>query len=72
MTLHYSLNTAFIYSFEVNEKLGAFYSGGPVQLSKDGQYVFTTCGNGVKVLSYGSGRVQYTIEEVIISIKWSN
>ena len=46
------------------DKLGAFYSGGPVQLSQDGQYVFTTCNNSVQVVSYKSGQVDHTIEEV--------
>ena len=50
------------------DKLGAFYSGGPVQLSGDGQYMFTTCNNAVQVVSCNSGQIEHTIEEVNYSV----
>ncbi len=53
-----------LYSFKVTEKLGAFYSGGQVELSKDGQHLFTTCGNAVNVVSCATGLVEKSIEEV--------
>ena len=52
------------FSYELNEKTEAFYTGGAIQLSGDGRYVLTTCGSAVKVLSVDTGRVEKTIEEV--------
>ena len=51
-------------SFEVGDKVEAFYKGGPVQLARDGQYLFTTCENSVKAVSFSSGRVEHSLEEV--------
>ncbi len=64
MCSHNNNNLSFFISFEVADRLGAFYSGGPVQLSWDGQHIFATCGNAVKVVSYSSGKVLHSIEEV--------
>ena len=51
-------------SYELGEKVEAFYTGGGVQFSNDGRHVLTTCGSTVKVLSVDTGMVEKSIEEV--------
>lgn len=53
-----------MYSFEVGECQEAFYTGGQVQCSEDGQHMFCTCGSAVKVVQVETGGVEQTIEEV--------
>ncbi|CAI8006082.1 Transducin beta-like protein 3 [Geodia barretti] len=50
-------------SFEVQEKLEEFYTGGQVQVSKDGEHLFTSCGSAVKALHIGTGVVDRCFEE---------
>jgi len=52
-------------SFKADKILGAFYSGGQVELSRDGQHLFATCGSTINVVSCSSGLVEKSIEEVI-------
>ena len=51
-------------SYELGEKNEAFYTGGNVHFTSDGQRVLTACGSAVKVLRVDTGRVEKTIEEV--------
>ncbi|CAH1795467.1 unnamed protein product, partial [Owenia fusiformis] len=47
--------------FAVSSKYEAFYTGGKVEFSKDGEHVFCCCGNQVKILEVSTGKVFQTI-----------
>ena len=57
-----------VYSFEVGDCLGPFYTGGVVQCAEDGQHMFCTCGSAVKVVQVETGRVEHSIEEVCLCV----
>ncbi|XP_045215018.2 transducin beta-like protein 3 [Mercenaria mercenaria] len=48
-------------SFGVKSKFEAFYTGGKIQVSSDGVYMFCGCGNRVNVLEVETGKVHITI-----------
>lgn len=50
-------------SFTVQDKIEAFYTGGDVVLSADGQHLFCACGSAVKILCVATGRVEHSVEE---------
>ncbi|WAQ96702.1 TBL3-like protein [Mya arenaria] len=50
-------------NFAVKSKYEAFYTGGKIQISKDGLYLFCGCGNKVNVLEISTGKVTITIGE---------
>ncbi|MGH0116990.1 UNVERIFIED_CONTAM: hypothetical protein FKN15_024935 [Acipenser sinensis] len=55
--------TPFCFSFAVSSKIEPFYKGGKVQISKDGKYIFCTCGTKVNILDIATGRVSHSIEQ---------
>lgn len=52
------------YSYAVQEKLQAFYTGGVVRFSSDGRHMFCMCGSAVNVVELSSLAVKQTMEEV--------
>ncbi|XP_035695414.1 transducin beta-like protein 3 isoform X2 [Branchiostoma floridae] len=50
-------------NFAVQAKIEPFYTGGRVQLSADGRYLFCTCGSKVQVLEVQTGKVQTSIQQ---------
>ncbi|XP_060581284.1 transducin beta-like protein 3 [Ruditapes philippinarum] len=48
-------------SFAVKSKFEAFYTGGKIQISSDGGYMFCGCGNRINVLDVETGKVHVTI-----------
>eukprot|EP00112_Aurelia_sp_Birch-Aquarium-sp1_P018301 Seg435.11 transcript_id=Seg435.11/GoldUCD/mRNA.D3Y31 product="Transducin beta-like protein 3" protein_id=Seg435.11/GoldUCD/D3Y31 len=50
-------------NFSVKNKLEAFYTGGKVQFSADGEYCFCACGNKVQVLNTNSGCIIKSLSE---------
>lgn len=44
-------------NFTVNSKYEAFYTGGKIQLSRDGESLFCCCGNKVQILNVKTGRI---------------
>ncbi|XP_041362885.1 transducin beta-like protein 3 isoform X2 [Gigantopelta aegis] len=51
----------FKSSFAVSFKYEACYTGGRVQISRDGSSVFCGCGNKVQIVDYKSGRIQQAV-----------
>lgn len=52
--------------YEVEFTQEAFYTGGRVQLTSDGQHLMSTCRDAVKVMDMKTGLVINTINEVSI------
>lgn len=50
-------------SFAVSQKHEAFYTGGKIQRSKNGELLFCGCGNKVNVLDVTTGKVTETLEQ---------
>ncbi|XP_074647649.1 transducin beta-like protein 3 isoform X2 [Tubulanus polymorphus] len=50
-------------NFKVVNKYEAFYTGGQIQFTSDGQNFFSTCGNAVQVLNYNDGKVLHALAE---------
>ncbi|PIK43290.1 putative transducin beta-like protein 3 [Apostichopus japonicus] len=50
-------------NFRVSSKIEAFYTGGKISVSKDGQYLFCPYGNNVNVLDTKTGRVIHTLKQ---------
>ncbi|KAM9780107.1 transducin beta-like protein 3 [Neosynchiropus ocellatus] len=57
-----NINIQFKTNYAVSSKIEPFYKGGKVQISKDEQYVFCTCGSRVNVLEISTGKVVHSIE----------
>ena len=53
-------------SYQLNWKNEAYYTGGHLQFTSDGQHIVTTCGSAVKVLKVNTGAVERKIEEVSV------
>ena len=53
----------FFPSFRVKNQIEAFYTGGKVQLSKDGSYMFCSHDNKVNILNLETGKVEYVIKQ---------
>ncbi|KAJ8318545.1 hypothetical protein KUTeg_003636 [Tegillarca granosa] len=51
-------------NFGVQTKHEAFYTGGKIQISKDGECMFCGCGNKIQVVDIKSGEIQSTIGQV--------
>uniref|UniRef100_A0A3Q3NMF9 Transducin beta like 3 n=1 Tax=Mastacembelus armatus TaxID=205130 RepID=A0A3Q3NMF9_9TELE len=54
----------FPYSYAVSSKIEPFYKGGNVQVSKDENYIFCTCGSHVNVLEISTGKIVHSVEHV--------
>uniref|UniRef100_A0A7N9ATK4 Transducin beta like 3 n=1 Tax=Mastacembelus armatus TaxID=205130 RepID=A0A7N9ATK4_9TELE len=52
----------FPYSYAVSSKIEPFYKGGNVQVSKDENYIFCTCGSHVNVLEISTGKIVHSVE----------
>ncbi|XP_072044445.1 transducin beta-like protein 3 [Amphiura filiformis] len=50
-------------NFRVNNQIEAFYTGGKVQLSKDGRYMFCSQDDKVNILNLELGKVEYVIRQ---------
>ncbi|KAM7386801.1 hypothetical protein PAMA_009431 [Pampus argenteus] len=55
-------NLQFKTNYEVSSKIKPFYKGGKVQISKDENYIFCTCGSHVNVLEISTGKVVHSVE----------
>ncbi|XP_068606297.1 transducin beta-like protein 3 [Brachionichthys hirsutus] len=55
-------NLQFKTNYAVSSKIEPFYKGGKVQISKDENYIFCTCGSRVNVLEISTGKVVHSIE----------
>ncbi|XP_053194278.1 transducin beta-like protein 3 [Scomber japonicus] len=55
-------NLQFKTNYEVSSKIEPFYKGGKVQISKDENYIFCTCGSRVNVLEISTGKIVHSIE----------
>ncbi|CAG11456.1 unnamed protein product, partial [Tetraodon nigroviridis] len=49
-------------SYAVSSKIEPFYKGGRVQISKDENYIFCTCGSRVNVLEISTGKIVHSVE----------
>lgn len=47
-------------SFEVSEKFSAFYTGGQLEVTSDGEKLFCGCGKEIKLVDLKTGRVEST------------
>ncbi|TWW69934.1 transducin beta-like protein 3 [Takifugu flavidus] len=54
--LHFKTNYA------VSSKIEPFYKGGKVQISKDENYIFCTCGSRINVLEISTGKIVHSVE----------
>lgn len=54
--------TAFKENFAVESKLEAFYTGGRVELTENGQHLFCSCDGCIKIVESSTGKVTKTIE----------
>ncbi|KAF6717501.1 Transducin beta-like protein 3 [Oryzias melastigma] len=52
----------FKTNYAVSSKIEPFYKGGKVQISKDEQYIFCTCGSRVNVLEISTGKIVHCVE----------
>ncbi|KAM6905329.1 transducin beta-like protein 3 [Xenentodon cancila] len=52
----------FKTNYAVSSKIEPFYKGGKVQISKDENYIFCTCGSHVNVLEISTGKVVHRVE----------
>ncbi|XP_033745921.1 transducin beta-like protein 3 [Pecten maximus] len=50
-------------NFDVLRKYEAFYTGGKIQISSDGEFMFCGCGNKVQVIEISSGQTKFSIGE---------
>uniref|UniRef100_A0A674MQ57 Transducin beta like 3 n=1 Tax=Takifugu rubripes TaxID=31033 RepID=A0A674MQ57_TAKRU len=50
------------YSYAVSSKIEPFYKGGKVQVSKDENYIFCTCGSRINVLEISTGKIVHSVE----------
>ncbi|XP_061605673.1 transducin beta-like protein 3 [Phyllopteryx taeniolatus] len=57
-----NINFHFKTNYVVSSKIEPFYKGGKVQISKDEQYIFCTCGSRVNVLEISTGKIVHSIE----------
>ncbi|KAM7372061.1 hypothetical protein PAMP_009256 [Pampus punctatissimus] len=55
-------NFQFKTNYDVSSKIKPFYKGGKVQISKDENYIFCTCGSHVNVLEISTGKVVHSVE----------
>lgn len=55
-------NLQFKTNYAVSSKIEPFYKGGKVQISKDEQFIFCTCGSRVNVLEISTGKVVHSVE----------
>ncbi|XP_067279298.1 transducin beta-like protein 3 [Pseudorasbora parva] len=50
-------------NYAVSSKIEPFYKGGKVQISRDEQYIFCTCGPRVNILQINTGKIIHSIEQ---------
>ncbi|XP_010783847.1 transducin beta-like protein 3 [Notothenia coriiceps] len=55
-------NLQFKTNYVVDSKIEPFYKGGKVQISKDENYIFCTCGTRVNVLEISTGKIVHSVE----------
>lgn len=55
-------NLQFKTNYAVSSKIEPFYKGGKVQISKDEQFIFCTCGSRVNVLEISTGKIVHSVE----------
>ncbi|KAJ7989740.1 hypothetical protein DPEC_G00307660 [Dallia pectoralis] len=58
-----NVNLQFKTNYAVSSTIEPFYKGGKVQISKDENYIFCTCGTRVNVLQIVTGKVVHSIEQ---------
>ncbi|PSN41585.1 Transducin beta-like protein 3 [Blattella germanica] len=58
LTIYYSVDKL---KFEAEEKYGAFYTGGQIEWTKNGEELLCHCGGTIKVLELASGRVTLSL-----------
>ncbi|XP_047427824.1 transducin beta-like protein 3 [Mugil cephalus] len=57
-----NINLRFKTNYAVSSKIEPFYKGGKVQISKDENYIFCTCGSRVNVLEISTGKIVHCVE----------
>jgi len=55
--------TSLKTSFRVETKVAAFYTGGKVQFSSNGEYCFCSCGCKIQIISTKTGRIWKSLQE---------
>ncbi|XP_069125623.1 transducin beta-like protein 3 [Argopecten irradians] len=50
-------------NFDVLRKYEAFYTGGRIQISGDGEFMFCGCGNKVQVIEIATGQTKFSVGE---------
>uniref|UniRef100_A0A8C5GPD4 U3 small nucleolar RNA-associated protein 13 C-terminal domain-containing protein n=1 Tax=Gouania willdenowi TaxID=441366 RepID=A0A8C5GPD4_GOUWI len=55
-------NLRFKTNYDVSSKIEPFYKGGKVQISRDEQFIFCTCGSRVNVLEISTGKIVHSVE----------
>ncbi|XP_056107669.1 transducin beta-like protein 3 [Rhinichthys klamathensis goyatoka] len=53
----------FKSNYAVSSKIEPFYKGGKVQISRDEQHIFCTCGSRVNILQINTGKIIHSIEQ---------
>ncbi|KAJ8253903.1 hypothetical protein COCON_G00205150 [Conger conger] len=53
----------FKTNYAVSSKIEPFYKGGKVQINKDEEYIFCTCGTRVNILEIATGQLTRSIEQ---------
>uniref|UniRef100_A0A672Z224 U3 small nucleolar RNA-associated protein 13 C-terminal domain-containing protein n=1 Tax=Sphaeramia orbicularis TaxID=375764 RepID=A0A672Z224_9TELE len=61
-------NLQFKTNYAVSSKIEPFYKGGKVQVSKDEQYIFCTCGTRVNVLEISTGKIVHSIDTSLLCV----
>ncbi|KAA8585048.1 hypothetical protein FQN60_003742 [Etheostoma spectabile] len=54
-------------NYVVESKIEPFYKGGKVQISKDENYIFCTCGSRVNVLEISTGKIVHSVEHMLVT-----
>ncbi|XP_029364414.1 transducin beta-like protein 3 [Echeneis naucrates] len=57
-----NISLQFKTNYAVSSKIEPFYKGGKVQISKDENHIFCTCGSRVNVLEISTGKIVHSVE----------